>query len=58
MFAATVLCAYGTENWASANLPQLRIIGVGPNSSQVILDAPDAMKLMQLADPTLYSSKS
>jgi adenylosuccinate synthase len=55
MYAATVVAAYGTDEWANHELPRLRLIGVGPDSSQVILNAPDAHRLMSLADPQVFA---
>ncbi len=54
MYAATVVAAYSLQGWATHDLPRLRLIGVGPDSSHVILDAPDAFGLMNLADPLLF----
>ncbi len=54
LYAATVVAAYGPEKWAQHELPRLRLVGVGPDSSQVILDAPEAARLMSLADPQVY----
>ena len=55
LYAATVVAAFGHENYANAELPALRLIGVGPDSSQVILDAPHPFKLLQLADKEFFA---
>lgn len=48
-YAATVVAAYGEERWVTRDLPRLRLVGVGPESSQVILDAPRPDQLMVMA---------
>lgn len=50
MYATTVIAAYGEKGWEGRELPPLRLIGVGPESSQVILDAPKPERLMLLAE--------
>lgn len=54
VYAATVLCAFGHEEWTNHELPRLRLIGVGPDSSQVILNAPSGARLMGLAEQSLF----
>lgn len=48
LYRATIEAAYG-EGWPGKDLPPIRLIGVGPDSSQVILDAPTPARLMRLA---------
>jgi adenylosuccinate synthase len=56
LYAATVVSAYGTEEWVNKDLPRLRLIGVGPDSSQVILNAPNAARLMGLANQEVFGA--
>jgi len=54
-YAATVVAAYGEAGWANRDVPLLRLVGVGPDSSQVILDAPVPGNLMAMAHPLQLS---
>jgi adenylosuccinate synthase len=56
LYAATVVAAFGPLEWTSRELPKLRLVGVGPDSSQVILNAPEPYRLMQMADSRLFST--
>ena len=47
VYRATIEAAYG-DTWRSRELPPVRLIGVGPDSSQVILDAPAPDRLMEM----------
>jgi adenylosuccinate synthase len=47
VYRATIEAAYD-ETWRSRDLPPVRLIGVGPDSSQVILDAPAPGRLMAM----------
>jgi adenylosuccinate synthase len=48
LYRATIEAAYG-DDWPAKELPPIRLIGVGPDSSQVILDAQTPARLMGLA---------